>query len=72
MLKSEDLYQNTQETFQRAQQFLGLPCYEIQFKPRKGEDKYTRINPLTRKQLEIYFEPHNQRLYDYLGIDFDW
>ena len=72
VLKSEDLYQRTQETFRRAQRFLDIPCYEIQFKPRKGEDKYTRMNPLTRKQLEIHFEPHNQRLYDYLGIDFDW
>jgi hypothetical protein len=72
VLKSEDLFQRTQVTFRRAQRFLGLPCNEIEFKPRKGEDRYARMDPLTRKKLEIYFEPHNQRLYDYLGVDFDW
>jgi hypothetical protein len=28
------------------------------------------MNPATRRRLEEYFEPHNQRLYDYLGTDF--
>jgi hypothetical protein len=30
------------------------------------------MNPSTRQQLEAYFEPHNQRLYEYLGVDFGW
>ena len=25
-----------------------------------------------RQQLEAYFEPYNQRLYEYLGVDFGW
>jgi len=30
------------------------------------------MNPATWRRLEEYFEPHNQRLYEYLGVDFSW
>jgi hypothetical protein len=30
------------------------------------------MDPATRRRLEAYFEPHNQRLYEYLGVDFGW
>ena len=30
------------------------------------------MDPATRQWLEEYFEPHNQRLYEYLGVDFGW
>jgi hypothetical protein len=26
----------------------------------------------TRRRLEAYFEPHNQRLYECLDVDFGW
>jgi hypothetical protein len=25
-----------------------------------------------RRRLEDFFEPHNRRLYEYLGVDFGW
>jgi hypothetical protein len=30
------------------------------------------MDPETRRKLEEYFGPHNQRLYDYLGRDLGW
>jgi hypothetical protein len=30
------------------------------------------MDPATRRRLEEYFEPHNRRLYEYLGVDFGW
>jgi hypothetical protein len=30
------------------------------------------MEPATRQRLEEYFEPHNERLYEYLGTDFEW
>jgi hypothetical protein len=30
------------------------------------------MDPATRQQLEAYFEPYNQRLYEYLDVDFAW
>jgi hypothetical protein len=31
-----------------------------------------QMSPKTRERLKDYFEPHNQRLYEYLGVDFGW
>jgi hypothetical protein len=28
--------------------------------------------PATRQRLESFFEPHNRRLYEHLGVDFGW
>jgi hypothetical protein len=30
------------------------------------------MNRATRRRLEEYFEPHNRRLYEYVGLDFGW
>jgi hypothetical protein len=30
------------------------------------------MSPAVRERLESYFEPHNQRLYEYLSADFGW
>jgi hypothetical protein len=30
------------------------------------------MKPETREKLQAYFEPHNRRLYEYLGTDFGW
>jgi hypothetical protein len=27
------------------------------------------MNPITRERLEFFFESHDQRLYEYLGVD---
>jgi hypothetical protein len=56
--------------------FLGLPEWEpeasddIPKNPNKGE--YEGMAPTTRRKLEEYFGPHNKRLYDFLGRDFEW
>jgi hypothetical protein len=30
------------------------------------------MDPVTRRRLEGYFEPHNERLYGLLSTDFGW
>ena len=77
LLKSEDFFERTQETLKFAFNFLDLPDWEpeasevIPKKRNKGE--YEReIDPATRRKLEEYFEPHNRKLYDFLGVDFGW
>ncbi len=76
VLKSEDLFASPQETLGRVLHFLDLPPREL--KPSRMRDKRNRgsyeqkMDPETRRHLEEYFEPHNQRLYDYLGRDLGW
>jgi len=86
VLKSEDFFERPVETIKLALDFLDLPEWEpeaVEFRNKRAEDKYARdklnkgdygqrMDPATRRRLEEYFEPHNQRLYDYLGVDFKW
>ena len=74
VLRSEDLYERTPDTLKLIQDFLHLPDWqpEPRVLTKKSKNKYPRMNPATRRQLEDYFEPHNQRLYEYLGVDLGW
>jgi len=57
--------------------FLGLPNWKpeaseiISVKRNKGSNE-REMDLATRRRLEESFEPHNQRLYEYLGTDFRW
>ncbi len=77
VLKSEDFFEDPAEILRAAYGFLSLPEWELEAaeiisrRRNKGEYK-ERMDPATRCRLEEYFEPHNKRLYDYLGRDFNW
>jgi len=76
ILKSEDFYADPGTTFKQTLEFLKLPCSA--HKERKKEYKqynnntYSKMVAATRKRLIEYFEPHNARLYEYLGVNFGW
>ena len=74
VLKSEDFFGHTQETLERVLDFLDLPKWDAdvsETRNNKGEYE-TQMAPATRQRLEEYFEPHNGRLYEYLGVNFEW
>jgi hypothetical protein len=75
VLKSEDLFERTQETLERVLDFLELPSWEpsevLEKKQRNKGEYESEIERATRQRLEEYFEAHNERLYEYLGIDFE-
>jgi len=86
VLKSEEFFERPKETLKVVLAFLDLPEWEPQgLEPRDepNKEKYERtkvnkgryeqeMDPATRSRLEEYFEAHNRRLYDYLGVDFAW
>lgn len=72
ILKSEDFFKQTAETLRLVQDYLELPYQELESPTREKTDRYPPMNPDTRQRLEAYFEPHNQRLYEFLGVDFEW
>jgi hypothetical protein len=72
VLKSEDYFKHTTQTLRAVQDFLDLPYRQLKLPPRETSDRYPPMDPATRRRLETYFEPHNQRLYEYLGVDFGW
>jgi hypothetical protein len=72
VIKSEDLYTNPSPTFKQVLKFLDLPEWEPKEYKEYNAGSYSKIEPSTRKKLSDYFEPHNQRLYEYLGTNFGW
>jgi hypothetical protein len=78
MLKSEDFYADPVNALEHTSKFLNLPELETHEKQKKyrlhnyNTTSYPKMNPDTRKRLAEYFEPHNARLYDLLGVDLGW
>jgi Sulfotransferase domain len=83
VLRSEDFFEDPQETLKRAFDFLGLPEWELQTPEPRDKVKHKRnkrnkgtyeqrMDPATRRRLEEFFAPHNKRLYDFLGVDLGW
>jgi hypothetical protein len=76
VLKSEDFFERPQETLRTVFNFLDLPEWELdasEFGNKRNTGVYKQeTDPATRHKLEKHFEPHNRRLYEYLGMDFGW
>jgi hypothetical protein len=76
VLKSEDLYEHPTETLRVVLSFLDVADWEpeaAELNIKRNEGRYEqKMKPDTRRRLEEYFEPHNRRLYEYLGVDFGW
>lgn len=73
VLKSEDLFEHTQDFLKTVLDFLELPEWNLEGPaPRVNSGKYPPMNPSTKERLRRYYEPHNERLYEYLGRDLGW
>ena len=76
VLKSEDFSERPQETLKLVLDFLELPDWEPKthalHKKRHIGGYKQEMQPATRRRLQEYFEPHNRRLYKFLGVDFGW
>lgn len=72
ILKSEDFYRNPPKTFGQVLDFLGLSNWEIKEYKQHLATNYQALDAVTRKQLEDYFAPYNQKLCEYLDWDLGW
>ena len=72
ILPSEELFAHTQATFDSVLNFIGLPPHTLADVDVRNPGSYDRQDQDTRQRLASYFESHNQRLYDYLGLDEPW
>lgn len=76
VLKSEDFFERSPEILKRVLDFLDLPDWEpdaSEVLDKRNAGGYERkMDPAIRRRLTEFFEPHNRRLYDYLGVDFGW
>ncbi len=72
VLASEEIYTSPATAYRKAVEFLGLSAWEPDdFKVYK-QGVYEEMPASIRKRLIDYYQPYNQRLYDFLKENFDW
>jgi hypothetical protein len=72
ILKSEDLFDDTTNALERMLEFLEVPHWAPETYSIPNKREYSGVSPLIRRRLDEYYKPYNQRLYEYLGVDFGW
>ncbi|HEY0031151.1 MAG TPA: sulfotransferase [Bacteroidia bacterium] len=73
ILKSEDLFEKPQETFNKVTDFLKIKrCNTIKFDNHNPGSYSEDMNPETRASLSTFYEPYNQQLYTLLGQNYGW
>ncbi|CAA9387485.1 MAG: hypothetical protein AVDCRST_MAG93-9541 [uncultured Chloroflexia bacterium] len=82
IVESSDLHNTPHQELSRMQRFLGVVEQELDLphgsnasaarEEEAGMEAVPPMKPVTRERLRGYFEPHNQRLYKYLGRNFGW
>jgi tetratricopeptide (TPR) repeat protein len=72
ILQSESFYANPVSTMSRVFEFLELPDRPLSNYEHTNKGEYTALDPSLRQALNKYFQPHNQKLEDLLGIKFNW
>lgn len=72
ILCSEEFYADPAASLRQVCEFLDVPHWEHDKYRKYNQSHYPQMASDTRKHLSDYFKPHNERLYDYLGMCFDW
>jgi len=72
VIKSEDMFAKTQETFDSVLKFLELEPWTLKKTPVKKKGSYTPGPFPLQEELRAHFRPYNERLNEYLGVDFGW
>ncbi len=72
ILNSKDFYSNPKDICKKVLSFLNLPFSPLQDIKRRNKLYYKEMDPMVRDRLNDYFKSHNQRLYEYIGVKFDW
>jgi hypothetical protein len=72
ILTSEALSARPAQTLIEVFRFLGLRAWPVDCTRRYNQSKANTMDPAMKQRLIEYFRPHNQQLYDLLGVDFGW
>ena len=72
IVDSKDLHDNTQETLDNIFKFLEIPSSNISDTSKVNVGKYSKMDTSTRRGLLDFFSPHNDKLNNLLGTQFDW
>lgn len=72
IMQSEVYYADPEKSYYKVLDFLGCPGQALQASKIFNKGNYPEMNAATRNSLRQYYAGHNRRLYDFLGVDFNW
>jgi hypothetical protein len=72
VLKAEDYFDDPGAVYSRVLAFLGLGRAVPAGVKLPGPVRHPAVPAAAAQRLRELFRPHNERLYDYLGVDFGW
>lgn len=75
ILDVAEYFSNRQPTLEKVQRFLDLPVIHIPEYSKKANENPIQLPPPDQKANSIlaeFYKPYNQKLFDIIGIDFDW
>jgi len=72
MIKSEEFFESPQKSLSKVMNFLYLPDWHFSGFKVHNQLQYHGMKPETRDRLSAYFDPFNQALGEYVGMDFGW
>jgi hypothetical protein len=72
ILKSERLFNETQDTYNEVTDFLGIDRHTLDVKETKNEGEYKRETPISiLRRLEEYYSEQKAQIEEELGIRFE-
>jgi hypothetical protein len=74
ILNSDLLFTDPRSALRRITGHLKIEANfaDIELKPKNVGDYEDTTDKAIRNYLDDYFRPYNQRLFEFLGEDFDW
>ena len=72
ILPTYELNNNRVKFLKQVFDYLNVPNFEISDIVRQNVGEYKKLDKSTRKFLVDYYRPHNKRLFQLLGKNFDW
>lgn len=72
ILNSEDLYSAPSNTLKEVFKFLNISDFELISYSKLNLGSYSQVDHHSRKVLFDFFYVPNQKLEEYLGMEFGW
>lgn len=71
VVNSEEMFKNTSRVVNNIFSKLGIGKFEVEGSKVHGEGSYKKDIPI-RDELESFFDPHNENLYEMINVDRWW
>ena len=73
ILQSENFYNEPQSILDRISEFLNISKWKPKnYTKFNFHEEQPNMDKTLRKELVEYYQPHNKKLYKYLGRNFNW